>query len=562
MKKLSIWLCSIFTILLAFSSCEDIERFDRCPDVSIDITNVPGSVVYRFVANIDGIEDIELTWSIDGETVNSGNLNDVAGQILDYRFEPGEHTVCVAVADENCPIEVCKDIFVERDDSNPCPDLFFEARQYERPSQYKFIADFEGINEISYGWFINGEFVEDSAPNEDNYLIYNFEEPGRYEVCIVAETPECPEGVEYCKVIEVAEVDQDCPEISFTKELEPGTDAVYVFEANVAEIDQAVELKWYVDGEFVENTSSESDRVLVYQFENGAHEVCLKAFTETCTEGVIYCKEFRVGNGCPELSFEAEQDGDNAAYYFYPRAFDGIDETTLSWFVNGTFVGNSSENPHNNPFYYQFEGPGRYEVCLKIETPDCPEGASFCKVIEIGTACPEIFFEAEQDGDNPAYYFYPNAFSGIENTTITWTVNEDVVGTTMGHDNPFYFQFAPGRYEVCMLIETPNCPEGVRFCKVIEIAENNAGCPDLFFEMQQEGDTPGYNFYASFDGMDTTSFEWTINGEVVDREILDSGEKDNYMYYQFGAGTYEICIFAETPDCPQGTSYCKTLVIE
>ncbi|RZS93258.1 hypothetical protein [Aquimarina brevivitae] len=562
MKKLSIWLVALFTVLFTFHSCQDIEELDRCPEVSIDITNVPGSVVYRFVAEIDGIEDIDLTWSINGDPVDTGSLNDVAGQIFDYRFEPGTYTVCVAVADENCPIEVCKEITVERDETNPCPDLFFESRQYERPNQYKFIADFEGINEVSYGWFINGEFLEDSAPDEDNYFIYNFDTPGRYEVCIATETPDCPEGAEYCKVIEVTEVAEDCPEISFVKEQEPGTVGVYVFEAQVEQTDQVVELAWYVDGQLVESTGSEDNSVLTYQFENGTHEVCLKAFTDTCTEGVIYCKEFRVGAACPELSFEAEQDGDNAAYYFYPRAFDGIDDTVLSWFVNGNYVGDSPENPHNNPFYYQFDGPGRYEVCLKIETPDCPEGTSYCKVIEIAATCPDISFEPEQDGDNPAYYFYPLAFEGIENTTIHWFINGESVANTTGSDDIFYYQFNPGRYEVCMMIETPNCPEGVRFCKVIEIEENNGACPDLFFEIEQEGDTPGYNFFANFTNIETTSYYWSINGDIVHREIVDSGEKDDYMYYQFGAGTYEICITAETPDCPQGTTFCKTLVVE
>lgn len=473
MKKISIWILSICTLLIMFNSCDEVEELDECPEVSIDITNVSGSAVYRFVAKIDVTQDVELIWSVDGETVNSGNLNDVSGQILDYRFESGDHTVCVAVVSENCQIEVCKDIFVERDETDPCPDLFFEARQYEIPSQYKFIADFENINEVSYEWLINGEFVDGSAPNEGNYLIHDFDTPGIYEVCIASETPECPEGVKYCKVIEVVEVDQDCLELSFTKELEPGTDAVYVFEAEVEQSVQIVELQWYVNGELTENSFSDNDRVLVYQFDSGTYEVCLKAFTENCTDGVIYCKNFTVG----------------------------------------------------------------------------------------GDACPEIFFEAEQDGENLAYYFYPNAFTKIENTTITWIVNEDVIGTTMGHDNPFYYQFSSGQYKVCMFVETPNCPEGVQFCKDIKI-EDTTGCPNLFFGMQQEGDTPGYNFYADFDGIDTTSFEWTINGDVVDREIVNSAEKDNYLYYQLGAGTYEICIFAETPDCPRGTSYCKTLVIE
>ena len=474
MKKLSIWCVMIFTLLLGFTSCEENEEFETCPDITINIENVPGSAVFRFVAQFDGIEDVRFTWSIDGEEVDTGNLSDIASQIFDYQFEEGTHTICVKVASDTCPIEVCKEIEVDRDETDPCPDLFFEARQLERPNKYKFIADFPEIEETRYEWFINGELVENDNQNVDNYLFWEFEEPGRYEVCIKTETPECPNGTSYCKVIEVEEV----------------------------------------------------------------------------------------GEGCPDLFFIAEKDGDNPAYYFQVE-FEGADEFEwLGWFINGELV-EDSNNGDNNRFYYQFE-PGRYEVCLMTETPECPEGTSYCKVIEIegNAVCPDIFFEAEQDGDNPAYYFYPNAFEGIDNVTLEWSINGEYVGTSSGHNEPFYYQFNPGSYEVCLSVETPDCPQGVTFCKVIEIEESGTDCPNLFFNMEQEGDTPGYNFWAEFEGMNDVSYVWTINGDVVNSETIGSNDRDNYLYYQFGAGTYEICIVAETSNCPNGTTFCKTLMIE
>ncbi|MBQ4822680.1 hypothetical protein [Aquimarina sp. MMG016] len=478
MKKLSIWSVMIFTLLIGFNSCDQIEEFDNCPEVNVTVDNETGSAVYRFAAQIDGIEDVRFTWTINGDEVDTGSLSDVKDQILDYRFEPGEYKVCVKVASENCPIEVCTDIVVERDETDPCPDLFFESRQYERPSQYKFIADFRGIEEVSYGWFINGEFVEDSSPNESNYLIYDFKEPGVYEVCIATETPECPNGTRYCKEIVIEEVSDVCPEVSFTKEMEPGTNGVYVFEAQIEGTDAVAELDWYINDQLIENPSDQQggSRVLTYQFDPGVYKVCLKVFTEDCPEGVIYCKEIEVRgeNECPELFFIAEKDGDNPAYYFQVEFENASNIEWLGWYINGEFV-EDSNNGDNNRFYYQFS-PGRYEVCLKTETPECPEGTSYCKVIEI---------------------------------------------------------------------------------------EDPVSCPDLFFEMEQEGNTPGYNFYASFDGMQDTSFWWTINGDVVDEEMVGpNDDKDNYMYYQFGPGTYEICIETETPNCPQGIKYCKTLVIE
>ncbi|WP_103070260.1 hypothetical protein [Aquimarina sediminis] len=383
MKKISVWYTLIFMFLLGFTSCELNEEFDGCPEIDITIENEPGSAVYRFAAQFDGLDDVRLTWTIDGEEIDTGNLDNLIDQILDYKFEPGKHTVCVKVADDSCPIEVCKEIEVERDANDPCPDLFFKARHHERRATYKFIADFEGIERVSYGWFINDRLVEDSAPDERNYLIWNFKEPGRYEVCIKTETPDCPEGTSYCKVIEIRESDLLCPEISFSKEIKPGTDGTYLFEANLKETDEVREILWYVNGEIVEfpNDQVDGNRILEYQFEPGIHEVCLKVITPNCPEGVRYCKEIRVGQ-CPDLFFEAERDGNNAAYYFYPRAFEGIDDVTLEWSVNGKHVGKSEDSPSNNPFYYQFDGAGKYEICLTIETPNCPNGITYCVVIE------------------------------------------------------------------------------------------------------------------------------------------------------------------------------------
>ncbi|WP_299184413.1 hypothetical protein [uncultured Aquimarina sp.] len=477
MKKLSIWYVMIFSLLLGIISCEEIEELENCPDVTINVDNVSGSAVYRFAAQFDGIEDVRLTWSIDGEEIDTGNLSDIANQIFEYQFEEGTYTVCVKVASDTCPLEVCKEIEVDVDETDPCPDLFFEARQYERPNKYKFIADFPGIEDVRYEWFINGEVVDSDNQNDNNYLFWEFNEPGSYEVCIKTETPDCPNGTSYCKTIEIEETDID--------------------------------------------------------------------------------------EECPELFFIAEQDGDNPAYYFQVE-FEGADQVEwLGWYIDGEFVEDSNSGD-NNRFYYQF-APGRYEVCLKTETPECPEGTSYCKIIEIegdASVCPELFFEAEQDGDNPAYYFYPNAFDNPNNVPFSWSINGDYVGTSSDHNDPFYYQFGTGSFEVCLSVETPECPEGVTFCKVIEIEGSENDCPDLFFTIEQEGNTPGYNFWAEFEGMSNVSYEWLINGDVVDTETMNSNDRDNYLYYQFGTGTYEICIITETPDCPNGVTFCKTLVIE
>ena len=65
-------------------------------------------------------------------------------------------------------------------------------------------------------------------------------------------------------------------------------------------------------------------------------------------------------------------------------------------------------------------------------------------------------------------------------------------------------------------------------------------CPELFFEAVQEGDTNGYNFVAAFEGAEETSYEWFVDGELVDSELLSDAEnKDDLLFFQFETGPHE-----------------------
>ncbi|WP_281987102.1 hypothetical protein [Aquimarina aggregata] len=467
MKKLTNWFLLILTLVLGFTSCEENENFEQCPEIKINVENETGSAVYRFAAQLDEVKDLRFTWSVDGEDVDTGNLNDLAGQILDYRFEAGKHTICVKVASEDCPIQVCTDIEVERDETNPCPDLFFESRQYERPSQYKFIADFRGVNEINYGWFINDEFVEDSSPNEDNYLIWDFKEPGRYEVCIKAETPDCANGTSYCKVIEVAEVNQACPEVSFSKEMEAGSVNTYVFEANVEGVDEVSELMWYVNNDLIENSTDQQNgnRTLLYQFAPGEYKICLKVTTPDCEEGVTYCKEIRIDGDCPNIEFS--RDGDS----LYERSGEQRDYV---WTLNGQVIDDQEVILDNGrEFSLRNLQAGTYKICLGIETPECPNGVEFCKEIVIEendtTKCPELLFT--RNGNTMVADF--DSVKDVE--VYEWLINDEVVETESNlngnnRDNELSLEgYNPGTYVVCMIAETPDCPNGVKYCKEIII---------------------------------------------------------------------------------------------
>ena len=102
--------------------------------------------------------------------------------------------------------EVIDEVIGEADS---CLGLDFESRVYEDGGVFgEFIA--EGIvseSSVVYEWKINDEFVFNETVftnNEDNHvLVYEFTENGSYQVTVLVETPECPNGASYTETITV-----------------------------------------------------------------------------------------------------------------------------------------------------------------------------------------------------------------------------------------------------------------------------------------------------------------------------------------------------------------------
>jgi len=98
----------------------------------------------------------------------------------------------------SCPeiIEFCQEINVEI-----CPELFFDYVE-EMPNVFTFTADFEGIETIFFDWFINGDFVQTGGGGTDNELSFQLG-PGTHTICILTETPNCPDGTQFCENITI-----------------------------------------------------------------------------------------------------------------------------------------------------------------------------------------------------------------------------------------------------------------------------------------------------------------------------------------------------------------------
>lgn len=218
----------IAIITLTLFSCEEdeVETEKTCEDLSFDTQIVENQnskdVEYKFEASEIIEEDavVVYEWSIDGESIAIGTA-DEPQRIFNFKFEAnGSFEVCVATETPDCPqgVKTCKTIKIEglENDkpeivgSTKCSDLRFEAEiiENQEPQNVKYMFEASEIVEkdavIAYEWMIDGEFITMAGANESNRTINHlFENNGTFEVCVLVETPNCPKGVESCKMITV-----------------------------------------------------------------------------------------------------------------------------------------------------------------------------------------------------------------------------------------------------------------------------------------------------------------------------------------------------------------------
>ncbi|MHA7058019.1 hypothetical protein ACWGOQ_0012415 [Aquimarina sp. M1] len=269
----------------------------------------------------------------------------------------------------------------------------------------------------------------------------------------------------------IASCERRCPQLNFIFEQTDTFNLGYRFEATFPDLENIGAYSWFVDGEFIENDgpNNQGDNLLLYNFDSpGVYEVCIRTETETCPEGIEFCKRIEITESCPELFFESEQEQGTLQYTFI-SSFDGIDQITYQWFIDDQLIEEDGGESGDNTLLFELS-PGVHEVCIKTEAPSCAFIVEFCAEIVVDPICPDLFFVAEQEGNTSSYTFTAE-FPEIDNTVYDWTINGDIIEQDggPGADNTLFFQFDPGTYEICIGAETDTCPEGAFFCEQIVV---------------------------------------------------------------------------------------------
>ena len=354
---------------------------------------------------------------------------------------------------------------------------------------FTFIAATQQEN-VRYHWYIDNVLVENSAHHAFQYSFLaengaNLPQgPGEYQVCLNIVSPDAREGTEpFCKTITVTDPTDNCPTADFTaEEKEPG---LFEFSSDFSEEGL---FYWYIDDVLAGDAGSNT-----FQYDflldgsgdvphgAGNYDICLKIVTPNCQKGSeLFCETITVAAGpCPAADFTIEESQPHV-FKFTSQFSDP--SALYYWHLDEMLSGDAAKDYFEYDFTYQIAdpyrtGPGEYELCLEIVTPDCQDGSGqVCEVVtvEAANACPDPSFTTEETQNG--IFKFSAAFDG--NAIYYWYINGILAGDA--GSNIFEYDFlinsaenipgGPGDYDICLRMATPDCPAGSELhCNTITV---------------------------------------------------------------------------------------------
>ncbi len=463
LNQYSILLTVLSVILLG--SCTPDEA-NPCPDIqfSVDIDSTNNSVTIK----AEGLENLSYQWYVNDVLIDSVNLDEVTDDTFDFEFEPGTYNVCISAQSAQCDrsLEFCQEVVIPDPNREECLGLVFQTDQIDN-YVYKFVADFEGIENVVYTWWVNEDSIKTEPLDSDrsHFLEWDFE-PGEHLVCIVSQSDECGGEVEYCKEILV---EVECPTELFFEAEEDGHNT-YVFFAEFESQDH-IPYKWYINDEVVDKENFDgfdTDHKLFWQFDPGEYTVCVVAELEGCDD-VEFCIDLTVENDCVETAFFDWEKETDYIYVFHSD-FEGQEHAPYKWIINDEIVDKENFDGFDTDHKLVFDfDPGTYNVCILTDQEGC-DAIEYCETIVVEENCREISFTGTQEAGSNTFVFTAD-FEGKDDVTYIWTVyvndvkqGEEVREAGSSDDHQFSWQFDQGvTYEIC-LKQDGNCDEA-QLCK-------------------------------------------------------------------------------------------------
>ncbi len=480
---------------------------------------------------------------------------------LDVNFPPSfEMLICAdyEVGGETCT--ACEWVFVG--DVNPC--------EYELILETNDLSVF-GILFSTVSGFVPDELAwilenDGNVISNDSILLYDFDEPGEYIICVEYSDTALGCGGVLCDTIVVG--DSISCETDF--EIQYFTDYNWgIFEASYPDIYEVNEasIAWSINGDFIEYGST-----MDYIFSvDGNYVVCMIATNvintitgEVCPT-IQVCTKVEIVNyqtDCSNLEIHTYINNDSAIFELsYPYSYE-LDEDSVVWYINGQLF------EYGSTIDYNFPENGNYNFCVVVpkflnlaNNEICPE-QELCLMVEfIGQQdnC-EAFFEWKDKGNINGMntVTFTNLSSGNYSNAM-WDFGDGHTSNYSGIDSLEHVYENIGVYNVCLTIwDNIACESS--YCEVVLVS----GTPTDECDYEME-----YNL------INDTSFIFTINSpfnQSANTSWLnfETGEEygtgDSIFVAFDDYGVYEICAIVNLePDAPCGFGdlvLCETITVQ
>ena len=425
--------------------------------------------------------------------------NTAGGQAsITHDFQsPGEYEVClrVIIPGTECKKTICKKIIIRDVDIDCNLEADFEYRIEGTKGIFKAISN---INNVVFRW----SFASNTASGNQNPAVFDFREPGEYEVCLTAFLPDTDCRVVVCKKIIIG-ADNECGLVAdFDFEVD-GTKVRFKAKSNR---DNTL-FFW----SFSSINTSANQQTVVHDFQKpGVYEVCLTAFIPNTPCRVRICKkvEIKEENNCElKADFEIFLIGNTVRVH----GKSNQNNADFKWeFGNGqTGTGQWASVTYSQP--------GVYVICLHVSVPNSDCVVRVCKRVRIenpdNNDCKLVaafrFFISGTQVKFAAHVFGPAIITPSSQYQFSWDFGDGNKGE--GREAAHNYS-DPGEYRVCLTVTDTRTGCSVTVCQTVVVGRN-LQMEDSDEQVKFDVKLVNHNHYGEF--------SFSANKELKNIEVYD-----------------------------------------
>ncbi len=407
-------------------------------------------------------------------------------------------------------------------------------------------------------WYIDGLFYS----NEE---IIQIVDEGEHDYCVIFTPIDCNYITESCNDFSV-ECSNSCPTLNDFYAGSMGEDMCYWWEFEIGEFNQNAEITWNF-GDGIIETWDQSYASHPYA-NSGTYVVTALYSSNTCPDGVELQQVIEVN--CPDCYLDIEYYQENCNSFTFESLTNPEDENAyISWIIDDEYIADGSS------LAYVFEEEGSHTVCAVTESGIC--FMETCITVEVENCnedCTPIDFAIDSNVNE----------GGPEG--INWMVynfNDNTVGESgvcQFDSETMYCDptvcLPDGCYQMVIYVGEGYDWTGITSFPTIEGAvidiynvstscdcgiltydfSINSDCGEdaCYLDIQSENVGDG-SFIFEANAPDNANVEWTMgDGTILNGSVVD---------YQYTTpGTYEVCAYYETENCPEGIEACTSILVE